>query len=303
MKSHIIKYSVLAMALLIFASTFAQQDPSYSMFMYNGSSINPAIAGSAGAFSGTAVYRDQWVKIKGAPRTQFLNVDMPVYNDKVGIGLIISNDELGVTQNQHAAAQYAYRLKFEKGTLAMGLQAGVNHFRANYASVATNPLDVMDNSFATNVNSVFLNVGTGLFYYSEKFSIGFSIPRLINHTVDKSQPDQNEQYYVTASYTIQLSPDWILKPSTMMTLGHGVPFHIDINSNIWYKERVSVGASYKSNDSVTGIVQLRVAEDFTAGYAYNYAVSSASKSLTGSSELMIRFTLASKNNNYNQRRY
>jgi len=47
----------------------AQQDPSFSMYMFNGLFINPAYAGSQEAISMMAIYRQQWVGVDGAPRT------------------------------------------------------------------------------------------------------------------------------------------------------------------------------------------------------------------------------------------
>ncbi len=297
-------YIIAALTLLISFKSNGQQDPSYSMFMYNGTSINPAIAGSAGSLSGTALYRDQWIGVNGAPITQFLNVDLPVYHDKVGLGIVVYNDKIGVTRNQNIETQYAYRLKFEKGILAMGIQVGLNHFNADYASVITNSQNTIDNTFSDVTNSISLNVGTGLFYYTEKFSVGFSIPKLINKSRDGlNHSDNYRKYYMTASYTIDLSADWIFKPSTLLRIGEGMPFQIDINSNFWFRKKYGIGVSYRSNDSISGLFQLKVGHDFTVGYAYDYTISRLSQFVNGSNELMIRITIPTSNDVINQRTF
>lgn len=303
MKNLIKKYIVIGLLSVSFNS-IAQQDPSYSMFMYTGTSINPAIAGSAGAASGAALYRDQWTGIKGAPITQFLNADIPVYHDKVGLGLVMYNDQIGVTRNQNIDLQYAYRLKFKKGIFAMGIQGGINNYNANFASVVTNPQNTIDHAFTNVTNSIALNVGTGLFYYNEKFSVGLSIPRLMNKSMDGLNNSGNyRKYYLTASYTVNLSPDWIFKPSTLLRIGEGIPLQVDINSNFWYKQKYGFGVSYRTNDSVTGMLQFKVADDFTVGYAYDYIISSMSRYSTGNNEVMVRFTIPTVNDVINQRKF
>jgi len=290
----------LAFILLTSFHAHAQQDPSYSMFMYTGTTINPAVAGSAGSLTATALYRQQWMSIKGAPETQVLNLDVPVFSDKVGLGLSIINDKIGVTQNLNMNAQYAYRIKFEKGVLSMGLQGGVNNYKADYTAVVTNPQNTIDNSFSESTNRMIFNFGSGVYYYSEKFYAGFSVPHIINQALDGlnnsngAQSRQYRHYYFTAGYAFTLSENFIIKPSTLVKLADGAPLQVDINSNFWYQEKYCVGFSYRTNDSVTGLVQLRIASQFTVGYAYDFIISSMSRYTTGNNEVMLRYLLPGK---------
>jgi type IX secretion system PorP/SprF family membrane protein len=304
MKTNITFSLLLAGALGLHLQATAQQDPAYSMFMYTNTATNPAMAGTAGTLSGMALYRDQWTGIKGAPVTQFLNLDMPLHSDKVGVGLVLHDDRIGITRNQNFNLQYAYRLKFEKGVLAMGLQGGLNHYKADYTSVVTNPQNIVDNSFSEITNSYWVNVGTGIFYYTEKFNIGVSVPKLLNQSIDGMGKNRlQHQYYLTAGYAFPLSPDWMLRPSTMLKIGEGVPLQADFNNTFWFREKYSIGISYRTNDSMAGIIQLMVADGFVVGYAYDYILSSMSQYATGSNELMIRFYIPSQKGLMNARKF
>ncbi len=64
--------------LLSAADARAQQHPMYSQYMFNMLNINPAYAGSRGVITATALYRNQWVGIDGAPQTTSVGFDMPV---------------------------------------------------------------------------------------------------------------------------------------------------------------------------------------------------------------------------------
>jgi type IX secretion system PorP/SprF family membrane protein len=81
--------------LTINTSSFAQQDPQYTQYMYNTMSVNPAYAGQREVLSVTGLHRTQWVGIDGAPQTQTLGIHAPLRNNRIGLGLSIVNDALG----------------------------------------------------------------------------------------------------------------------------------------------------------------------------------------------------------------
>jgi type IX secretion system PorP/SprF family membrane protein len=303
-------YSTLATILLLWVAhtAAAQQDPAYSLFMYNGVAVNPAVAGSAETLSATALYRKQWAGIKGSPETQTLNVDAPCWNDKVGLGLSVINDKVGVVQNLNINVQYAYRIQFSAGTLSMGLQAGSNNYKANYTSVVTSSQNAMDNSFSENSNRMIFNFGAGVYYYSPKFYTGFSVPHVINQRLDGIQDKNGVQshqyrhYFLTAGAVFDVSENVKVKPSTLIKVAEGAPLQVDINSNFWYDEKVSLGFSYRTNDSFSTLFQFQL-NRFRIGYAHDFIISSLSRYTGGNNEIMVRYELAKKNNRILTPRY
>jgi len=287
----------------------AQQDPAYSLFMYNGLAINPGVAGSAETLSATALYRKQWAGIKGAPETQTLNIDAPVWNNKIGLGISIINDKIGVIDNLNLNAQYSYRIRFGKSTLGLGLQAGMNNYQADYASVLTNPKNPSDNSFGQNTSKVIFNFGSGVYFYSKKFFAGFSVPHIINQKLDEItdengvQSKQYRHYFLSAGYVFDAGENYKIKPSTLIKVAEGAPMQVDINSSFWYKETVSLGFSYRTNDSFTTMIQLQLAKKIRIGYAYDYIISSLSRYTTGNNEIMVRYEIQKKNNRILTPRY
>jgi type IX secretion system PorP/SprF family membrane protein len=302
----------LAVMLLAMVSTgtkvFAQQDPAYSFFMYNGTAINPAVAGSSDTFSGTAIYRNQWAGIKGAPETLLFSMDSPVKNRKIGLGFSIVNDKIGVTENLNINAQYAYRIQMQNGTLAMGLQAGMNNYQADYTSVVTDPANSNDKSFSENTNRMIFNFGSGIYFYNERFYAGLSVPHILNQKLDGIQdPDgiqshQYRHYYVNAGYVFNAGENFKIKPSALVKLAEGAPLQFDINSNFWYKEFLCFGLSYRTNDSFTTLMQIQI-KNIRIGYAYDFITSSLSRYTTGNNELMIHYQLPKKNKKILSPRY
>lgn len=298
-----IKYNVqrltifLALSLIAYGQTFGQQDPAYSFYMYNGLAINPAVSGSAETFSATAVYRHQWAGIEGAPETFVLNFDTPLKNKKIALGLNVINDKIGVTENLNINGLYAYRIQFRNGTLSMGLQAGLNNFQANYTDVRTNNSNsTIDHSFSGNTSRMIFNFGSGLYYYKERFYAGFSVPHILNQNLDGIengtgvQARQYRHYYINGGYVFSAGTDYKIKPSILVKIAEGAPVQVDLNSNFWYKDLASLGFSYRTNDSFSGLVQFQM-KKIRIGYAHDFIVSPLSRFTRGNNEVMIRYEL------------
>lgn len=167
--------TVFAVSMLLALSSHAQQQPMYSQYMFNMMNINPAYAGSRGVTSMTALFRDQWVNMPGSPKTASVSVDMAVKQKKIGLGLQLYDDRLGVERTMGLNLAYAFRIQTsEKGTLSLGLQAGILNYRANYTELST--FQSNDPVFSQNVNGILPAAGAGIYYNSDKFYIGASMP-------------------------------------------------------------------------------------------------------------------------------
>ena len=109
----------------------AQQEPQFTQYMFVPMAYNPAVAGTSGNISATALLREQWVGFKDmegtrvSPRTFFLSVDAPLRILHGGIGAVIINDKLGYEQNIGFRLSYAYIMDFRSGELSFGPQIGL----------------------------------------------------------------------------------------------------------------------------------------------------------------------------------
>ena len=147
----------------------AQQDPMYTHYMDNTLVINPAYAGSRDALTVTALYRAQWVDLKGAPVNQTITMHAPISNEHIGVGFAVSNDKIGSTNNTSVVIDFAYRMNLTpKSKLALGLSGGVNIFQANLNTLQLDQQS--DPTFQTNIaNRITPNIGFGAYYSREAF--------------------------------------------------------------------------------------------------------------------------------------
>ena len=159
----------------------AQFDPQFTQYMYNESFINPAYAGAHDALSMTGLARKQWVGFAGAPTNVTFSAHTPIANDKLGIGINFMNESIGIMYRNMAMVNLAYRLKLGEGKLCFGLQAGATGFTERLSQVTN--IQANDNNFTQSTPLLFgPNLGGGLYYYTKKWYVGFSAPRMLVNT-------------------------------------------------------------------------------------------------------------------------
>ncbi len=293
------KFTLLfLLGLLTALHANAQQDPMYSQYMFNMLAINPAYAGSREVMSITGLYRRQWVGMDGAPTSQTISLDMPVERKNLGLGLQMFNDKLGISRNTGAYASAAYRLRFSVGTLAFGMQLGVTQFQANYTSVFLGDYHY-DAAFDQNLVTWLPNIGSGVYYSTDRFYIGASVPHMLKNRYNHGSDylvigDRAAQYrhlFVSSGYVFDLSPNVKLKPALQLKTVGGAPLQVDVNANAWFYDRFAVGVSYRTGDAVLGMIEIQANNQFRIGYAYDYTISDLTRYNSGSHELMLRYEL------------
>ncbi|RYE13264.1 MAG: type IX secretion system membrane protein PorP/SprF, partial [Sphingobacteriales bacterium] len=259
------RYLILVfIASLFIGNVNAQQEAMYSQYMFNTLAINPAYAGSRNVTSATALYRSQWVGIDGAPETLTFTLDAPLNNKKIGLGLQVFSDKIGVTQNTGAMVSYAYRIRMATGTLSFGLQAGYSQFRGAFSTVPLNSSGYNnDVVFQDVVNKGLLNIGSGVYYNSDRFYVGLSAPQLLNNqlngfsvSTDNSYAGQRLHLFLASGYVFPLSQDFDLKPSILVKGVKGAPIQADLNANLWIKQVFSIGMQYRSSADIAAMVEV-----------------------------------------------
>jgi type IX secretion system PorP/SprF family membrane protein len=281
---------------MIAAETFSQQQVMFTQYMFNGLAINPAYAGSHETISLTALAREQWTGIEGAPSTQTFSIHSPIKKQRMSLGLLLLHDRIGVTDQTGVYGSYAYRIPIsDRGLLSFGLQGGFSFYKANFSQIS--PTDPV---FANgDVREIQPNIGFGLYYNTEKFFIGASAPQLIETQFDKNNTDSDSKllrhYFLTAGYVFELSPSLKLKPSGLIKYVDGAPLEIDLNANLLINEIIWVGFSWRSFDSVDLILQLQITDQLQFGYSYDIATTSDIRRVDGGSHevtLNYRFSLS-----------
>lgn len=292
---------LFAIIVLVVASCvdgFSQQSAMYTQYMFNTLAINPAYAGSRNVVSATALLRSQWTGIEGAPKTQTFTIDAPLNFKKIGLGFQIFSDKLGKSSSTGVVGSYAYRIRMEKATLAFGLQGSINQFNANNTTVELDPSGLsVDPAFANNNQKTLFNFGTGAYYSSDRFYVGLSSPELISNLLPGSQTTDNRQIFhvfLMSGYVFDLSNSFKLKPSFLLKGVKGAPLEADLNTTLWIKDVISIGAQYRTSADISGLLEIQATPQVRFGYAYDYSTTSLREYNSGSHEIMLRYEFGFK---------
>jgi len=289
-------YFIALLALSMFTQVQAQQDPHYTQYMYNMSVVNPAYAGSKESVSGGLLYRKQWVEIDDAPTTGTFFVHSPV-GKNVGLGLSVISDKIGPVQENNFYGDFSYTLNLGgEHRLALGLKAGMTNHKVDFNSIYSTLPDLGDDVFGQgNPNKTFFNVGSGLFYYTNKYYVAFSIPNMIKSNYLDYQGRQygTEQlhYFLTGGYVFDLNPNLKFKPSAMIKSSLNTSTSLDVSANFMIYDKLELGATYRLEDSFGAMVNFAVTPNLRIGYAYDHIVSDLNITTPASHEVMLLFDL------------
>lgn len=294
----------------------AQQDAQYSQYMFNTLVINPAYAGYKEVLNIDALTRDQWVGIEGAPKTKTIILDGSFFDNKVGLGLSVVKDQLGLQSQSSAYLNYAYRLQVgDNSRLALGLGVGVGQYKLDGSGAHTdNPNDPNFNYGKSSF--IVPDARVGVFYSNDQFYAGLSVTNLFSTAFNYSSVTENQvakqgkHYFLTAGYLYNLNNFLKFKPSFLLKDDTKGPTNLDINNFFLLGEKVWLGVSYrtsvnllkrksivgnvKSPDAVVGMVEFFAGKIWRLGYAYDYTLSSLQGYSGASHELSVCITFAPK---------
>lgn len=298
MKKTVLKYLVFIGISLVPSLVKAQQDPQFTHYMYNMSVINPAYAtDNLGVVNMGGLYRTQWVGAVGAPKTATVFVHSPITN-KIEMGLSVVSDVIGdVVKENDVYVDFAYVLPVsDNSKLSFGLKGGVTLFDTNFNGFQYTDLQT-DMAFDNNINKTFPNVGVGTYYFSDKYYLGFSVPNLLaTKHLDRKDGIQTTgvesiHYFFTGGYVFNLNPNLKFKPAFMSKGVAGAPLSVDLTANFLINNFVELGAGYRFDDSVSGLVNFYVTPNLRIGYSYDYTLSNLRSFNSGSHEIFLLFDL------------
>lgn len=285
-------YFILICSFISVCAT-AQQDPQYTQYMYNTMAINPAYAGSTGTVEATLLHRSQWVGISGAPVTQSFSIHSPLRNEKVGLGLSVVNDKIGPSNELYLDGNFSYSipLGYEK-RLAFGLKAGTRMLNIDWSKGRY--YDNNDVLLNQNIdNQMKLAVGAGIYYYTDKWYVGLSVPSFIRNDyyddVQESIDYDRMHYFLMGGYVFDLSPSLKFKPAFLVKAVSGAPISADVSANFMIQEKFVIGGAYRTDDSVSILAGFQISPSFYLGYAFDYTVSELNKYNDGSHEIILRY--------------
>ena len=280
----------------------AQQDPQFSQNMFNILPVNPGYAGSSDAICANLLYRNQWVGWTGAPTTMLLSVEGPVKFLRGGLGVTISNDQLGADKTTIIKLAYAYKVDIGPGQLGIGIQGGLISKTIDGSLFNSFVPKDQDNAIPDNNESdQASSFAFGLYYNTDILYFGISSSQLLESEVNYPIGDitLKRHYYLSAGYTIRLTPSLELIPSVWLK-SDGTTVQGDINAVAMYNNQFWGGITYRVQDAVVPLIGFKW-NNIKVGYAYDITTSEIKGYSSGTHEIMLGYCFKMPENKTAQR--
>jgi type IX secretion system PorP/SprF family membrane protein len=288
-----------------FALLHGQQQPHNTQFMYYKLGYNPAYAGSQETGCLTCIYRQQWLGLDGAPSMAVATFNMPLANQRVGVGANLYRHTIGITTVYNLDLAYSYRVRLGNGMLGLGIMGSIRSMQQDFGkTVATQDKD-LDQSIPGDVSSKLLfNFGAGAYYASEKFYLGLSAPRFLENNIDFADDDVSisrevQHGYLMAGMLIPVNEDLTVQPQGLLKLAAKAPVDFDANVTLHVQKRYFAGLTYRfggnelnsTGESLDLLVGGQVSSNLMLGISYDLTLSDIRDYSTGSIEASVRYCM------------
>lgn len=289
----------------------AQQEQMYTQFMYNKLVWNPAYAGSFESPTLTAVYRNQFVGLDGAPKTYALSFNTAYQEEaeRIAFGVNLSQHSIGITRILNLDLMpLTYMIAMRYGTLSAGFQVSVRQFSQNWGDDRLQPLQPNgDLAIPIEDNTkIIVNTGAGIFYktFTNTWYAGFAMPRMLRSNIDFSQVGTGDKvsrevqhFNAMGGYTFTPNDNLAITPQTLLKYAKGAPFQADINVTLLFKNKFSGGITYRTGggetssagESVDLLLGLQATNKFFFCLSYDLSLTPLRRYHSGSVELTARY--------------
>jgi len=274
-----------------------QQETIMTKYTFNSMFFNPAYAGSHGEGIGTATvqYRNQWLGVKGAPKTLMASGEASFYNNSLGLGATLATESIGANTRNELSINTAYRIKTGEGFLSGGLRTSLFSTDSDFQSLEIRDQDeVYDTSLE---QLLWLGIGFGVYYNDDNLYLGLSVPTIVSIGVRDRALDRMQHVFFNAGLIIgdeYSSIKW--QPSILVKYQPAVPLQMTLSTQAWFMESFAVGVHWRYDDALALSAEFHFLENFKISTAYDLTISDLSDYSSGSPEVMLgyKFDLSKK---------
>jgi len=319
---------ILTAIIGVSALAYGQQVPQYSQYLRNQYMVNPAAAGVYDFVDITVGGRLQWLGFDDAPKTTYLYVSSPVggtpkvkYNPalrisngpvrnpkiktgklKHAVGGYILADQYGAYRQLQIAGTYALHIPVSKKfNLSWGVNLGLSNRsflreKAKTLNLFTGTgTDNTYDTYAGQGDNNTVDIGSGLYLYSDKVFVGISADQLtrdfISFGSDAANFDPNMHFKATAGLKLPLNDNLTIMPAVLAKFMAPAPVSVEGTVQLEYKEWLWFGASYRSSNTVVAMAGLNISRRFKFGYSFDFSLSRFNQHSAGGHEVVLGIML------------
>lgn len=295
MRSSTILFTTL---LVLSIQVRAQQDPVTALFENHVSFYNPAFSALLSDHHGAICYRNQWDGVNGAPASLLVN-DNHRFGDHHGVGVNYFYDQIGFTRAQNVALNYNYQFTFggegeDQHRMSIGISPGIFIFSLDPEWVA--PSTYNGASLPEAFTTVEFNIDFGLAYTWKGLFAGSSIRHLQSYFEPNTTYNMSPHYTHYGGYTFKTGQKKHVEITPQLFL---ITDFVKMSANVQLlgaysvkgKQRIWLGAGYRSNDAVQFMGGFDLYKKFRLGYGYELTLSKLGTISHGTHEIVLGYSI------------
>lgn len=143
-----------------------------------------------------------------------------------------------------------------------------------------------------------MDANFGVAYLWNDLQVGISVPQIIGNKIKLLEQETNvyttlkRHFLGSVLYRYEINEDFTLLPNAMVRYTKGSPFQFDINAAAEWRDLIRAGVSYRFGYAL-GMNVGAVYNNLTAGYTYEYVLSSIGAVSGGGHEIMLGYRFGS----------
>lgn len=296
MKDLKLKYSFVILLFFSTLNVVAQQDPLFTQYMNNPVLINPAYCSSSGIMNVKGMFRKQWIGMDWSPATTAISFSSPLMDYDVGLGMTLLDDQIGPMHQTGLYVDYSRFFRFsENRNLGLGLKAGFNYYDINLLGLRMGEFDPYLANHA-KTKSFLPNFGVGVYYFTNRFYAGLSVPKLIRNDIKDIDNTlvvlgkEERHYFFTIGGIVPIDdPLWKLRISALGRMVNGTPASVEAEATVIIFDKLWVGLGYRIGDAITSNLRLQINHKMQIGYSYDLNNSRLKNYNKGSHEIFLSY--------------
>jgi type IX secretion system PorP/SprF family membrane protein len=293
------KWLLLLPFVFIIKSATSQQISTFSNYILDPFSLNPALAGLQNCFDMKVGRRVQWTDVYGAPEVNFFSINFMLNRSeknsfkKQGLGLYFQNQKVGIFNTNYLKLAYAYHLRlWKRYKMSVGLFGGIQQVGLSNASF----LNTQDPAYKSDRAYVVPEVSPGIFLYTKKSGLGISLFQAYPKDLGKIGDEARLRQHVFMTFYHKITYGyWNFMPSTLVRLNPYLSPSADINFLADYDNVIAFGVGVRTFRSLQANINIKILDKIRIGYTYEIPFLQNSQQLGPTHEFIVGFGNCFKN--------
>lgn len=293
----------------------AQQDPTFTQYMFNYGYFNPAYVGTEGVTKVNVSYRNQWTGYTptlptnagaGAPETQFVGINAPILSQRVGLGFHVINDRIGTMSRMDFLISGSYQIKVGENKLSLGLNTGFISRGFDLSKlIFADPNDPIAQDDA--LFEVRPDLGLGAFWRGQNYYVGVSFNHLLKTDLafgsTRFRSPLSTHAYAFAGYEFMVANKWLLTPSVLLKTDLNA-YSVDLGIVASTDDAFYGGITWRESEAINAIVGYNVLANakkqlknqwLRVSYSFDLVITEAQAKQRTSHEIMLSYILPNPN--------